>query len=664
MYLRLFCILMLLSFAAWSGMALAQVPGGGEETMLMFVGESQPVVTVASRTPESPAVAPAIVSVISRAEIEQRGWRTLAELLADQPGFFIATSGRGPIPYLRGIRDGILFLYDGVPISTDITKGFAPLGREIALAGVEQVEIVRGAGSVLWGADAFAGVVNLVPRQHRPGSRGQLSLLSGGQQTRSGDLFWSGSSPLFDYSLFFAASREQFHAADMLSSDSNYQSSDSSFRELACSLNVGRWLRLSGRWSDNQRHYAMQDGSGSIRWPGIKEAPFNYLKAILAHESGASHFQLSTFIQQINYRLLDAGVERQQRNRLYQAELLWDRRVLSRGLYTLGASLRSNNVHGAVVRDAFLPGFVGPEEKLFVPNITQRDFSNRYRSLFSQFRYQWGNAQWWAGLRFDDHNAYDSTISYSLGFASPLSRTFNVKAVFGNAYRTPYARQLFDGGELTPEQVQTAALQFNWQDQWHQGRVATIELTLFYSRLHEYRYEDPYGGLSAPTSSKVYGGELAARAELTASLDLHTGLMLTSGSDGSARYRVLDYSFVRADGTRVDVFDNWQEPFDSGPDWLLQAGLQWRFRSAHQLALSGRIGGDYAYSYGKGEPQGTYSHPLLLDLGYRYQGFLAEKSSLHLRVTNLLNRDYHQADIYGPVEGPPLQVTLMWELLL
>ncbi len=143
---------------------LAEDVDSAEETMLMFVGESESVVTVASRHPESPTTAPAIVTVVGREEIELHGYRTLAELLNDQIGFYMAAGGRGTVPYLRGLRDSILFLYDGVPLATEVTKNFAVLDREISLDAIERIEIVRGAGSVLWGADAFSGVVNIVPK--------------------------------------------------------------------------------------------------------------------------------------------------------------------------------------------------------------------------------------------------------------------------------------------------------------------------------------------------------------------------------------------------------------------------------------------------------------------------------------------------------------------
>ena len=93
-----------------------------DNTMLMFVGEDLDIVTVASRTPESPSSAPAVVRVVDHGDIETYGYQTLAQLLAGEPGFFMADQGMGAVPYLRGISSGILVLYDGVPLPTGGTR--------------------------------------------------------------------------------------------------------------------------------------------------------------------------------------------------------------------------------------------------------------------------------------------------------------------------------------------------------------------------------------------------------------------------------------------------------------------------------------------------------------------------------------------------------------
>jgi len=136
---------------------------GRNDTLLMFVGEDLDVLSIASRRQESAGQAPAVAHVITREEIRERGIRTLSHALEMEPGFYLAKKEWGTQPYLRGIPDSILFLYDTVPTGSDVSKSLHPLDHELSLASIKRIEILRGPGSVLWGPDAFAGIVNMVP---------------------------------------------------------------------------------------------------------------------------------------------------------------------------------------------------------------------------------------------------------------------------------------------------------------------------------------------------------------------------------------------------------------------------------------------------------------------------------------------------------------------
>jgi outer membrane cobalamin receptor len=134
-----------------------------EQTMLMFVGEELGVLTIASRREESALQAPAIAQVVTRREIREQGATTLSQVLERVPGFHMAQRESGTEPYLRGIPNSILFLHDAVPLISETTKSIHPLDHELSLDAVKRIEIIRGPGSALWGPDAFAGIVNVVP---------------------------------------------------------------------------------------------------------------------------------------------------------------------------------------------------------------------------------------------------------------------------------------------------------------------------------------------------------------------------------------------------------------------------------------------------------------------------------------------------------------------
>ncbi|MEA3544547.1 MAG: TonB-dependent receptor plug domain-containing protein, partial [Thermodesulfobacteriota bacterium] len=633
------------------------LPDEAEETLLMFVGETEPVVTVASRSPESPTTAPAMVTLVDRQQIERHGYHTLGELLADQPGFFTTSGGRGTVLHLRGMRDAILFLYDGVPITTDVTKSFVPLDLEFSLAAVDHVEIITGPGSVLWGSDAFAAVINLVPLRayQQPGVA--FGLTAGTQYRQGGALSWGYSNKKTDLFLYATTGSDRFYDHRYDIGSGQYDEIDNSrYTELVGTLKYRDWLYLSGRWSDFERNFTMQDAPSGLIWDGSKSTPFNYLKLSLTANHGASHYSLNSFVQETDYLLRDADIERRQTNRSLQTELLWDRRVWQRGLMTVGAAWRYNQVKGALIRDGFQPDFLLPDEPLFVPEVEQADFSSDVLSVFGQFRYRWGHSEWWIGGRLEDHSDYDKALTGSMGVYVPLGDELHFKLTYGGAFRTPYSSQLFDSVELEQEEIGTLSGRLSWD----RPRGDSYAITLFHSRLDHHRSEDPYGGLSLESTRDVYGAEFEFDYPLTPSLTASAWLSWHGGDAACDSYRVLAYSIITPGGDRYDFYENWSQSGDQSPEWLAGVTLDWSLAAHQNLLATVTAGSDVSACYSKATITEHYDTPILVSLVYNRPGFFRPQNRISLRITNLLDQDYQQPDVYGPVDGAPLSLVLTW----
>ncbi|TNE76076.1 MAG: TonB-dependent receptor [Gammaproteobacteria bacterium] len=130
---------------------------GGEEFISIATGVTQPI-----------AKAPAVASVITSEEIERMGARDIDEVLETIPGLHVArdSQGHNPIYTFRGIyasfNPQVLMLVNGIPL-TNLFRG----DRNVVWGGmpvesIARIEVIRGPGSALYGADAFAGVINIV----------------------------------------------------------------------------------------------------------------------------------------------------------------------------------------------------------------------------------------------------------------------------------------------------------------------------------------------------------------------------------------------------------------------------------------------------------------------------------------------------------------------
>jgi outer membrane receptor for ferrienterochelin and colicins len=173
-----------------------------EDLGLVFGGEEY--IEIATGTKQLISKAPAVASVITAEDIKNSGARTLDEVLASVPGFYKSLSSIrfSPIYSIRGIytdtNPQVLVLLDGVPM----TNG--QLGDRGALSSmpvqfVERVEVIRGPGSAIYGADAFAGVINIITKTRSDIGRAEVGASVGSFETVEGWGLYGGKAGSFDF---------------------------------------------------------------------------------------------------------------------------------------------------------------------------------------------------------------------------------------------------------------------------------------------------------------------------------------------------------------------------------------------------------------------------------------------------------------------------------
>lgn len=139
-----------------------------DEELAAFYDDDESV-SIATGTSKPLHRAPAVASVITADDIRRMGARTLDEVLEAVPGLHISRSFNrlDSLYSIRGIHTGnnpqVQLLLNGSQIVDTSTGGRPPTFSMLA-ANIKRIEVIRGPGSAVYGADAFAGVIDVITK--------------------------------------------------------------------------------------------------------------------------------------------------------------------------------------------------------------------------------------------------------------------------------------------------------------------------------------------------------------------------------------------------------------------------------------------------------------------------------------------------------------------
>jgi outer membrane receptor protein involved in Fe transport len=161
-----------------------------EEDLSSSLGEAaqfQPSVSIATGNAQPLRRAPAVATVITAEDIQRMGATDLNEVMATVPGVHVSVNnqGYGPLFVFRGLytqfNPEALVLLDGMPLTLMFLGNRGNTWTGYPLENVARIEVIRGPGSALYGADAYSGVINIITKSAADLEGTQIGLRTGTQ---------------------------------------------------------------------------------------------------------------------------------------------------------------------------------------------------------------------------------------------------------------------------------------------------------------------------------------------------------------------------------------------------------------------------------------------------------------------------------------------------
>ena len=150
--------------------ASAQTPSPQELKRLSLEELLRVEISTVSRVPEPSTAVPAAVFVLTPDDIRRSGATSLPDVLRLVPGMQVAQQDAARYAIgIRGFADrlsrSMLVLMDGRAVYSPLFAGTYWEVQNTMLEDIERIEVIRGPGGTLWGANAINGIVNIITKR-------------------------------------------------------------------------------------------------------------------------------------------------------------------------------------------------------------------------------------------------------------------------------------------------------------------------------------------------------------------------------------------------------------------------------------------------------------------------------------------------------------------
>jgi outer membrane receptor for ferrienterochelin and colicins len=449
-----------------------------------------PKVYGASKIEQKETEAPASVTVVTADEIKKYGNRTLADVLRSVQGFNVSSDRNYSFLGSRGLslgdfNDRVLLLVDGHRVNNNYNDG-AAIGTDFILDVdlIDHVEVIRGPGSVLYGNNAFFGVINVVTRQGKQLNGFEGSAEYGEFNTYKlretyGKLFTNGVQLLLSGTYYESGGQDRLFYKEFNTPDQNHgiaQNMDGdSSRSFFGSLGYTDFT-IEGAYNSRTKVNPTAQFSTAFNDPGLRTTDErNYASFKFAHSfpevvDVTAQIYYDRYVHDIGYPFAPTlynetdvgewgGVELQLNKRL------WDRHVI-----TVGAEYRDDFRQDSQVSDQTTTYTDIHTNRVSYGVYVQGDFEVRTNLHLN------------GGLRYDQYADFAPALDPRLALIYNPWEKSTLKAIYGTAFRAPSFYEVSTSDHvLKPEQITGYELVYE-QDI---GRHLRSSLSGFYNQMDD-----------------------------------------------------------------------------------------------------------------------------------------------------------------------------------
>jgi outer membrane receptor protein involved in Fe transport len=493
--------------------------GDPEDSLEDFYGDED-FVSIATGSKQLIHKAPSTASVITAEEITRMGAVDIDEVLESVAGLHVSykTGNNLPIYTFRGIYSAfnqqVLMLINGVPITNLFMGNRNQVWGGMTVEAIARIEVVRGPGSAVYGADALSGVINIITKSSKTMQGSEAGYRAGSFATR--DYWFTHGWKKGDLGGFISFARhetdgfEQFIEADAQTFlDSVFGTKASLAPGFADPRRKNDEFRLSLDYRKlifnmgyQKRRIDVGLGIGEALGPGSDESSDRW-NADLSYTSNeiiegwefSAKFSYFSTTQEINTNLIifppgsDIGLggpfpdgligNPEVFERYYRTGVVARYNLITDHALTVGTGYDISDLYKVQESKNFA---FGPNGEYLPPgspvvDVTDTPFvflpEDNRKNSYLYVQDIWQVAKDWeltSGIRYDNYSDFGTTINPRLALVWTASLNLTTKFLYGSAFRAPSFAEMrninnpttIGNPDLTPESIDSYELVFNY----------------------------------------------------------------------------------------------------------------------------------------------------------------------------------------------------------
>jgi len=567
------------------------------------------VVVTATKTEVEVSESPQAVSVITKEDIQRAPGRTLGEIIQSTAGMEVTQYGpRGAVslPKIRGAEaEQVLILINGRRINDAQSGKFDLSNLPVNKEDIERIEVLRGAASALYGADAMGGVINIITKKpsKEPSTRAEASYGRFDTQTYSLTHRWQPGALGYGFSL----SKEK---------SSGYRP-NSDYDALILGGELGYDLTADSRINFSARLLFKEIGvPGSETYPDPDDRQKDDLTQLDLSYRGKIH------------PLLELQAKAFQN--IYRRTFIQGNQGINMGSpflhknYATGGEVQATS---AIGRNLLTGGGEFIQDRVNSSALGVHQATRGAVYLQDEIEVA-GSLTATLGLRYDTHSIYEEQLNPRVGILLRLPQDIHIRASVGRSFRAPTFDDLYwpedayvaGNPNLQPEK----AWSYELGGEKRLGEAAVFKVAGFFRDVKDLIYwsmgSDGKYRPSNVKTAKIWGAE----AELV--FYPVRGLAIP-----------LNYTYLYPRDEETG------EPIALKPKQILNLGIEYKASFGLKTTLKGRY-----VEYYLDQTSKLNRDYFILDLqaGYEFKVYQKMKGEAFLSLNNALNREYQTVEGY------------------